>query len=185
MSADSPFDTERSKLRSSFSDLLSNDQKEGKIMAGQILVSLSSHARIEGIISQIEQMAKPGTKVTFLTRYPVDSWAWLRDHWINSESPKDAMLAGRRVLETYSYAAQRQLAEQMVLSARNTLSKMGVEIAVDVYTGPIRTVVETYTRKGDVQLVTQAKRGIPMIRLMHRAIAFKRTSSPSVLHPGY
>jgi hypothetical protein len=158
MSGDLPLMLSTSKLRALFQNLRSNDQKEGKIMAGQILVSLSSHARIEGIISQIEQMAKPGTKVTFLMRYPVDSWAWLRDHWINTESPKDAMLAGRRVLETYSYAAQRQLAEQMVLSARNTLSKMGVEIAVDVYTGPFRTVVETYTRKGDVQLVTQAKR---------------------------
>jgi hypothetical protein len=160
-------------------------QKEGKIMAGQILVSLSSHDRLEGIISQIEQMAKPGTKVTFLMRYPMDSWAWLRDHWINSESPKAAMLAGRRVLETYSYAAQRQLAEQMVLLARKTLSKMGVEVAVDVYTGRFRTVVETYTRKGDVQLVTRAKRGLPMIRLMQRTMAFKRTSSPPVLHPGH
>ena len=154
-------------------------------MAGQILVSLSSHDRIEGIVSQIEQMAKPGTKVTFLMRYPVDSWAWLRDHWINSESPKDAMLAGRRVLGTYSYAAQRQLAEQTVLLACNTLSKMGVEVAVDIYTGPFKTVVENYTRKGDVQLVTQAKRGLPLIELMHRAIAFKRPSSSPVLHPGH
>jgi hypothetical protein len=160
-------------------------QKEAKIMAEQILVSLSSHDRMETIVSQIEQMAKPGTKVTFLMRYPVDSWAWLRDHWINSESPKDAMLAGRRVLATYSYAAQRQLAEQTVLLARNTLSKMGVEVAVDIYTGPFKTVVENYTRKGDVQLVTQAKRGLPLIELMHRAIAFKRSSSSPVLHPGH
>jgi hypothetical protein len=65
-------------------------QKEENIMAGQILVSLSSDDRIEDLIPQIEQVAKPGTKVTFLMRYPVDPWAWLRDHWINSESAKDA-----------------------------------------------------------------------------------------------
>ena len=158
-------------------------------MAGQILVPFSSHDRVEDIIPQIEQMAKPGTKVAFLMRYPVDPWAWLRDHWINSESPRDAMSASRRVLETYSYDAQRQLAEQMVLLARNTLPKMGVEVAVDVYTDSFRTVVESYTCKGDVQLVTPAKKGLSMIRLMHRTVAFlglfKRTRSPAVLHPGH
>lgn len=163
-------------------------QKEGNIMAGQILVSLSSHDRIEDLIPQIEQVAKPGTKVTFLMRYPVDPWAWLRDHWINSESAKDAMAAGRRVLETYSYDAQKQLADKMVLLARNTLSRMGVEVAVDVYTGRFRTVVKGHTRPGEVPLVMRAKRGLPMTKLMHKTVAFlglfKRTSSPQVLHPG-
>jgi hypothetical protein len=177
-------------MQSSFSTVCQtkHDTEGGKIMAGQILVSLSSHDRVEDIIPQIEQMAKPGTKVTFLMRYPVNPWAWLRDHWINSESPGDVMSAGRRVLETYSYDAQRQLAEQMVLSVCNTLPKMGVEVAVDVYTGPFRTVVESYTRKGDVQMVMRTKRGLPMIRLMDKTVAFlgsfKKTSSPRVLHSG-
>jgi hypothetical protein len=163
-------------------------QKEGNIMAGQILVSLSSHDRIEDLIPQIEQTAKPGTKVTFLMRYPVDPWAWLRDHWINSESAKDAMAAGKRVLETYSYDAQKQLADKMVLLARNTLSRMGVEVAVDVYTGRFRTVVKGHTRPGEVPLVMRAKRGLPVTKLMHKTVAFlglfKRTSSRQVLHPG-
>jgi hypothetical protein len=152
---------------------------------GQILVALSSYDRLEDIIPQIEQVAKPGTKVTFLMRYPVDPWAWLRDHWINSESAREAMSAGRKVLATYSYDAQRQLADQMVLSARNTLARMGVEMAVDVYTGPFRTVVEGYARKGDVPSVMRAKGALPLSRLMRKIIAFlgsfKKTSSPQVL----
>jgi hypothetical protein len=152
---------------------------------GQILVALSSHDRVEDIIPQIEQVAKPGTKVTLLMRYPVDPWAWLRDHWINSESSREAMLAGRRVLETYSYDAQRQLADQMLLLARNTLPRMGVELAVDVYTGPFRTVVENYSRTGDVTLVMRAKRPLPMTRLMHKTFAFlgsfKKTNTPQAL----
>jgi hypothetical protein len=162
-------------------------QKEGEIMAGQILVSLSSHDRIQEIIPQIEQVAEPGMKITLLMSYPVDRWAWLRDHWIDSESPKDAMSKGRKVLETYSYDGQRQLAEQTLVPMRNKLLEMGMEVTVDIYAGPLSTVLETYACKGDVQLL-QPRRSLAMTRLMHKIAAFlgsfKKASSPQVLHPG-
>ena len=41
-------------------------------MAGEILVPFNSHLRAKDIISVIEEAAKPGMRVIFLIRYPVD-----------------------------------------------------------------------------------------------------------------
>jgi hypothetical protein len=50
------------------------------IMAGQILVPFNSHLRVKDIVSIIKEAAKPGMRVVFLIRYPVDPWVWFRDH---------------------------------------------------------------------------------------------------------
>lgn len=60
-------------------------------MAGQILVPFNSHLRIKETLSVIEEAAKPGMRVVFLVRYPVHPWAWFRDHWITTESARDAI----------------------------------------------------------------------------------------------
>jgi len=68
-------------------------------MAGQILIPFNSDLRVKDIISVIEAAAKPGMRVVFLIRYPVDPWVWFRDHLVTTESSRDAMLAGRKVIE--------------------------------------------------------------------------------------
>ena len=55
-------------------------------MSGQILVPFNSHLQLEDLISVIEEAAKPGMRVVFLIRYPVDPWVWFRDHWVTTES---------------------------------------------------------------------------------------------------
>jgi hypothetical protein len=122
-------------------------------MSGQILVAFNSHLRIKDTISVIEEAAKPGMKVVFLIRYPVDRWAWFRDHWVTTESSRDAMLAGRKVIEKYSWEGQRALAEEMVAPWRHVLQKMGVKATVDVYTGSLSSVVEDYSRGDGISLV--------------------------------
>ena len=113
-------------------------------MADQILVPFNSHLRIKDIISVIEAAPKPGMSVVFLIRYPVDPWAWLRDHWITTESTRDAMLAGRKIMERHSWDGQRALAEEMVAPWRYALEKIGVKVTVDVYTGRLSSVVENH-----------------------------------------
>ena len=123
------------------------------IMAGQILVPFNSHLRVEDIISVIEQAAKPGMRVVFLVRYPVDPWVWFQDHWVTTESSRNAMLAGRKVMEKYSWDGQRALAEEMVAPWRYVLQKIGVTVAVDVYTGSLSSVMENYRRGDGISLV--------------------------------
>lgn len=122
-------------------------------MAGQILIPLKRHDRIEQILPYIENIAQPGMRVVFLIPYPVAPWLWLRDHWVITESAREAMMAGRKIMERYSCDVQMRLAEQRVVLARQALRKIGVETAVDVYTGRLRRVVESYRRGGNVHWI--------------------------------
>ena len=140
------------------------------IMSGQILVPFNSHLRVEDIISVIEKAAKPGMGVVFLVRYPVDSWEWFRDHWVTTESSRNAMLAGGKVMEKYSWERQRALAEEMVAPWGYVLEKMGVKAAVAVYTGSLSSVVENYSRGDGISLVMRAQNNLPMMGFLRRPI---------------
>jgi hypothetical protein len=140
------------------------------IMAGQILVPFNSHLRVEDIISVIEEAAKPGMGVVFLVRYPVDPWVWFRDHWVTTASARDAMLAGRKIMERYSWEGQTALAEEMVAPWRYVLQKMGVKATVDVYTGSLSSVVETYSRGDEISLVMRAQNNLRTMGFLRRPI---------------
>ena len=122
-------------------------------MAGQILVPFNSHLQLKDIISVIEEAAKPGMGVVFLVRYPVDPWEWFRDHWVTTESSRNAVLAGSKVIEKYSWDGQMALAEELVAPWRHVLQKMGVKATVDVYTGSFSSAVENYRRGDGISLV--------------------------------
>ena len=145
------------------------------IMAGQILVPFNSHFRVEDIISVIEEAAKPGMRVVFLVRYPVDPWVWFWDHWVTTESTRDAVLAGRKVMEKYSWEGQRALAEEMVAPWGYVLEKMGVKTAVAVYTGSLSSVVETYRRGDEISLVMRAQNNLPIMRFLRGPIVEKHS----------
>ena len=141
-------------------------------MAGQILVPFNSHLPVEDIISVIEEAGKPGMRVVFLICYPVDPWVWFWDHWITTESSRDAVLAGRKVIEKYSWEGQRALAEEMVGPWRYVLQKMGVKATVNVYTGSLSSVVENYSRGDEISLVMRAQNNLPIMGFLRRPIAF-------------
>ena len=141
-------------------------------MAGQILIPFNSDLRVKDIISVIEEAAKPGMRVVFLIRYPVDPWVWFRDHLVTTESSRDAMLAGRKVMERYSWEGQRTLAEEMVAPWRYVLQKMGVQASVDIYTGSFSSVLEKYSRGNEISLIMPAQNEIPIMGFLRRPIAF-------------
>lgn len=141
-------------------------------MTGQILVPFNSRLRINNIISVIEEAAKPGMSVVFLIRYPVDRWGWLRDHWITTESSRDAVLAGKKVLDRYSREGQRALAEERVAPWRYALQKSNANVAVDVYTGSLSNVVENYVRQNEISLLISRENDSPIMGFIRRLIAF-------------
>jgi hypothetical protein len=153
------------------------------IMAGQILVPVNSHLRIKDVIPVIEQAAKTGMRVVFLVRYPVDRGAWLRDHWITTESSRDAVLAGRKVVERYSSERQRALAEETVAPWRYALQKMGVKATVDVYTGSWSRVVGTHSRGDEISLVMPVQKNLPLMGFLHRPIGFILKTARSLAGP--
>jgi hypothetical protein len=141
-------------------------------MESQILVPFNSHVRIRDIISVIEKAAKPGMRIVFLVRYPIDTSEWLRDHWVTTESSRDAMLTGRKIMDRYSLEGQRALAEEMLVPWRHALQKMEVKATVDVYTGSLSSVVENYSRRQGITLLPRARNNLSVIGFLRRPIAF-------------
>jgi hypothetical protein len=141
-------------------------------MESQILVPFNSHVRIRDIISVIEKAAKPGMRIVFLVRYPIDISEWLRDHWVTTESSRDAMLTGRKIMDRYSLEGQRALAEEMLAPWRHALQKMEVKATVDVYTGSLSSVVENYSRCQEISLLPRARNNLSVIGFLRRPIAF-------------
>jgi hypothetical protein len=141
-------------------------------MAGQMLVPIDSRLQIKDTISVIKDAAKPGMRVVLLIRYPVDAWAWLRDHWVTTESTRDVQIAGRKIMERYSREGQGALAEELVAPWRSALQKIGVKVTVDVYTGSLSRVLENYRREDQISLIIQAENDLPITRFLHRPSAF-------------
>jgi hypothetical protein len=141
-------------------------------MESQILVPFNSHVRIKDIISVIEKAAKPGMRIVFLVRYPIDIWEWLQDHWVTTESSRDAMLAGRKIMDKYSLEGQRALAEKIVAPCGHALQKMEVKATVDVYTGSLSSVLENYRRRDGISLLIRARNNLSMIGFLRRPAGF-------------
>jgi hypothetical protein len=109
-------------------------------------------------------------RVVFLVRYPVDPWEWFRDHWVATASARDAVPAGRKVMERYSWDGQMALAEEMVAPWRSVLQEMGVNATVTVYTGSLSSVGKTYSREGEISLVMRAQNNLPVMGFLRRPI---------------
>jgi len=155
-------------------------------MPKQILVAMKRGECIEEIIPYLKQVVQAGMRVVFLIPYPVELRVYLRDHWVTTESVREAVLSGGKIMDQYSWEMQGELAEQKISLARQVLQNRGVDIAVDVYTRSLRRVIEDYTANGDVHLIMM-RAGIryPLAQLLSRAIdlfgAFRRPNPSPVL----
>jgi hypothetical protein len=141
-------------------------------MSRKILVVLKRCDQASGIVPCLEKLITPGMTVVFVIRYPVELQQYLRDHWVTTESAGAARLAGRKIMHRYSWAAQRELAEEMIISAREALYRKGVQVQVCLYTGSLRRTVLTYTADSDplwILIPAQGSHGSG--RLLERAIA--------------
>jgi len=141
-------------------------------MEDQILVPFNAHNRVSDIISVIEKVAKPGMRIVFLVRYPVNILEWLRDHWVTTESSRDAALEATKIMDKYSIEGQRALAEKIVAPWRPALEKMGVKATVDVYTGSLSSVVENYRRHDGVSFLIRGRHDFSMTKFLHRPTIF-------------
>lgn len=118
-------------------------------MNKEILVAMKSQDRIEDIIPCLEKVAQPGTKVTFLLRYPVDGFAQA-----NEVSGRAAALAeARRLAKHYSWEENQKRAERKVLPALEALQRKGGEVTVDLYAGSLRKAIKSHAVKGDVHSI--------------------------------
>jgi hypothetical protein len=117
-------------------------------MNKKILVPLPQNVRAEEMIPYVEKVARPGMKVVFLVRYPVDGFIWAKE-----EFGMKAALEAKQLVNYYSWEGNLQRAQKKVSSAHDALRPKGIEAAVDVYAGSLRKAVRSHTLNGDVHLI--------------------------------
>jgi hypothetical protein len=151
----------------------------------QILVAMKPQDRIENMLPSLERVAQPGTKVTFLLRYPVDGFAWPKQ---DAETAA-AALEGKKLADYYSWEENVKRAEKKVSVALEVLHRNGVKATADVYAGSLSKVVKRYASEGDVAVMTYGGIGHWMTSFFSGTISalqlFKHPSFSSVLliHP--
>lgn len=162
-------------------------------MTGQILVPLRKDDPIEEIIPYLEEVARPGMRVVFLIPYLVKGSAVLvHDYMVATESWVQAAQPTEMINCKYSWDKQMGLAERKVALARKAMRKLGVEVAVDLYTQCLKRVVRNYTRNGDVHLVMErAGIGLQVLRFLQGTVGlFGLLKRPGIapvlmLHPNH
>ncbi|HWP57367.1 MAG TPA: hypothetical protein VNL14_05730 [Candidatus Acidoferrales bacterium] len=116
-------------------------------MSKEILVAMKSQDRIQDILPCLEKVAQPGTKVTFLIKYPVDGFIRSNEDELFSRSLAET----QRLAKHYSWEENVKRAEKKVSPALETLR--GVEVAAEVYAGSLKKAIKSHATKGTVNLV--------------------------------
>ena len=150
-------------------------------MNKKILVPLGQYDRSEEMIPYIENVARPGMKVVFLVRYPVDGFIWAKE-----EYGMRAALEATKLVTHYSWEENLGRAEKEVAPACESLRAKGIEATVDLYAGGLKKAVRSHTSDGDVYLiVTRAAMDNWIGRLLDGTISvfrwFKRPSFSPVM----
>ena len=122
-------------------------------MAEKILVPLKRHDRVEEVVPYIEKVTQPGTSVVFLIHHPVNSLKWLQAYCGIMGCGLERTVAIRRMVESYSMKMRSQLAHQKVFHTCEALHRLGVKMAVEIYTGSLRKTLRGYVLGGDVDLI--------------------------------
>jgi hypothetical protein len=117
-------------------------------MNKKILVPLAQNDRAEEIIPYVENVARPGMKVVFLMRYPVDGFIWGKE-----EYGMRAALEAKQLINHYSWEENLCRAAKRISYAAEVLGSKGVEATVDVYAGGLKKALRAYTQNGDVHLI--------------------------------
>ena len=155
-------------------------------MNKKILVPLGLYDRAEEMIPYIENVARPGMKLVFLVRYPVDGF-------IGSKTDADApkLSETRALVNYYTWDGNLELAKRKAGAACEALRAKGFGVDIDLYAGSLKKAVKSYTVNGDVYLImTRTGIGQRIAGLLNGTNSlfdlFKRPAVSPVLliHPG-
>jgi len=148
-------------------------------MNKKILVPLGQYERSEEMIPYIEKVVRPGMKVMFLMRYPVDGMRWQKE-----EYGMRAALEAKKLVNYYSWEANLEKAKAQIATACEALYAKGIKATVDVYAGSLKKAVRSHAANGDVHLImTRAGMGGGITRLLDDTLSIFRTFRQPTFSP--
>ena len=147
-------------------------------MNKKILVPLGQYDRSEEMIPYIENVARPGMKVVFLMRYPVDGFIWAKE-----EYGMRAALEAKKLVHYYSWEGNLEKAKKQIAPACEALRAKGIEATVDIYAGSLKKAVRSHTLNGDVHLImTRAGIGdLDWKALRRHKLDFQMVQAPELI----
>ena len=162
---------------------------EASLMAGRILVPLKGSDRIENFLPYIEEIVKPGMKITFLVHYGRVGCNTLNDQLLAIHTGIEPFMLPGRNRDEDRLKGRICSAEKQIFPACASLRDRGVEVGVSVYAGALRRVVREYMQKEDVHLVMRSGTNNHFMRLLRRVDSILRfLKSPPIppvllIHP--
>jgi hypothetical protein len=123
-------------------------------MRETILIAVRSHKQIDEMIPALKNAVKAGTRVVFLVRYHVSSVQLFLMSDVNALQPGTSPALAARY---YCFGAPAQLYERRISAACEALSKQGIGVTVDSYTGCLRKAIKKCAARADVKLIMMAK----------------------------
>jgi hypothetical protein len=113
-----------------------------------ILVPLKRSDRAEDLLPYVEEVARPDMKAVFMVPYPVDGFRWSGEQF-----GRKAIEEGKRMAAYYDWDTNRKKANDLIAPVMKALSAKGIDAAVDIYAGNMRSALQDYVAKGDVHLI--------------------------------
>jgi hypothetical protein len=119
---------------------------------GQIIVPLRGSDRIEQFLPHIVQVVQPGMHIVFLVNFGTSRFKELTDSLLAIHTGiQPVFLPGQS--ESGIVENARRSAQERAFAACQSLRQRGVTVAVNVYSGRLRRVLNDYLEKEDVYLV--------------------------------
>lgn len=135
-------------------------------MDATILVVLKARSQIHQVMSYLESLARPHTRVIFLLRAAVPRPEWIAGYWSFAHTGTESSF-GRCAPSGWAAVQQEEsLADAILAPWQQTFRYEGVQLEVAVYTGRISQMLESMVTTEQPQfLLTPASRMFAVVRM--------------------
>lgn len=123
-----------------------------------IIVVLNSSKRVtDMLLRHLETIVNPGDRIELLIRYRHEIVPWFFAHVALMHTGLETAVAceERRTRDLWD-VQKSHLERDVAAPARRIFSRIGVDVNVQIYSGPLSSVLKSYLEKGEIVVVVSA-----------------------------
>lgn len=118
------------------------------------LVALNLKKPTNALFRQLQAMVNPGDRIEFLVAYRHEIVPWFTAHVAMMQTGLHAAVSFEERRAGHLWDERKNRLEQdIALPARKVFSRLGVEVAVNLYWGSLNRTINRYLENGEVTLV--------------------------------
>jgi hypothetical protein len=123
-----------------------------------IIVVVNSSKRVtDMLLRHLETIVNPGDRIEFLIKYRHEIVPWFFAHVALMHTGLETAVAceERRTRDLWDMQ-KSHLERDVAAPARRIFSRVGVEVNVQIYSGPLSSVLKSCLKKGEIVVVVRA-----------------------------